>query len=73
MTIWLGPYIIEKCHDNGSIHIRTMDEEEIPLLVNGFRIKSYNEPLTKEEFINTVKTKKLDVIDRKDALNPSKH
>eukprot|EP00253_Pinus_taeda_P022113 PITA_22113 len=24
-TIWLGPYVIEKCHDNGSMQIRTID------------------------------------------------
>lgn len=34
-TIWLGPYVIERCHDNGLVQIRTIDEEAIPLLVNG--------------------------------------
>ena len=34
MTICLGPYIMEKCFDNGSVQIRTIDEEGIPLLVN---------------------------------------
>eukprot|EP00253_Pinus_taeda_P033587 PITA_33587 len=29
-TRWLGPYIVEKCNDNGSILIRTIDEESIP-------------------------------------------
>eukprot|EP00253_Pinus_taeda_P004766 PITA_04766 len=32
---WLGPYAVEKCNDNGSILIRTIDEEAIPMLVNG--------------------------------------
>jgi hypothetical protein len=32
MTRWLGPYIIEKCYDNGSFQIRTIDEEGISLL-----------------------------------------
>jgi hypothetical protein len=72
MTRWLGPYIIEKCHDNGSVQIRTIDEEGIPLLVNGFRLKVYNKPMTREEFTTTVKTQNLDVIDSRDALNPSK-
>jgi hypothetical protein len=53
MTRWLGPYIIEKCYDNGSVQIRTIDEEGISLLVNGFRLKTYNKPLTKEEFTTT--------------------
>eukprot|EP00253_Pinus_taeda_P021134 PITA_21134 len=34
-TIWLGPYAVENCNDNGSILIRTIDEEAIPVLVNG--------------------------------------
>jgi hypothetical protein len=72
MTRWLGPYIIEKCYDNGLVQIRTVDEEKIPLLVNGFRLKVYNKPLTKDEFTETIKTQRLDVIDRKHALNPSR-
>jgi hypothetical protein len=71
MTRWLGPYIIEKCYDNGSVQIITIDEEGIPLLVNGFRLKTYNKPLTKEEFTTTVRKQNMDVIDRKNALNPS--
>lgn len=34
-TRWLGPYVIKRCHDNGSVQIRTIDVEAIPLLVNG--------------------------------------
>eukprot|EP00253_Pinus_taeda_P004027 PITA_04027 len=34
-TRWLGPYTVEKCNDNGSILIRTIDDEAIPMLVNG--------------------------------------
>jgi hypothetical protein len=25
MTKWLGPYMTKKCHDNGSVQIRTID------------------------------------------------
>lgn len=46
-TIWLGPYIIEKCHDNGSVQVRTIDAEAIPLLVNGHRLEVYKRPLSK--------------------------
>jgi len=53
---WLGPYLIEKCHDNGAVQIRTIDEEGIPLLVNGYRLKVYKKPMSKEEFINTINT-----------------
>jgi hypothetical protein len=48
------------------------DEESTPLLVNGFRLKLYNNPFTREEFTITIKETIFDVIDNKDALNPSK-
>ena len=53
-TRWLGPYVIEKCHDNGSIQIRIIDAEAVPLLVNGYRLKVYKKPLSKQEFINGI-------------------
>eukprot|EP00253_Pinus_taeda_P011869 PITA_11869 len=46
-TKWLGPYVVERCHDNRSVQIRAMDEEAIPLLVNGHRLKMYKRPLSK--------------------------
>jgi len=61
MTIWLGPYLIEKCHDNGTFQIRTVDEEGIPLLVNGYSLKVYRKPMSKEEFINTI-SREMNVI-----------
>ena len=54
MTRWLGPYVIEKCHDNGVVEIRTIDEEGILFLVNRYRLKAYKRPLSKEEFISTI-------------------
>ena len=50
-THWLGPYDIEKFFNNGAVRIRTIDEEKVPLLVNGYRLKFYHKPITKEEFI----------------------
>ena len=38
-TRWLRPNVVERCHDNGSMQIRTIDEEAIPLFVNGHRLK----------------------------------
>eukprot|EP00253_Pinus_taeda_P022155 PITA_22155 len=46
-TIWLGTYVIEIFHDNGSVQIRTIDAEAIPLLVNGHIMKFYMRPLSK--------------------------
>ena len=53
-TRWLGPYVLERCHDNGSVQIITIDEEAIPLLVNGHRLKMYKRPLSKQEFIESI-------------------
>jgi len=53
-TRWLRPYVVERCHDNGSMQIRTIDEEAIPLLVNGHRLKMYKRPLSRQEFINNI-------------------
>ena len=61
MTRWLGPYVIEKCHDNGVVQIRTIDEEGIPFLVNGYRLNAYSIPFSMEEFISTI-SKAVNVI-----------
>ena len=53
-TRWFGPYVVERCHDNGSVQFRTIDEEAIPLLVNGHRLKMYKRPLSKQEFIDNI-------------------
>jgi hypothetical protein len=72
MTRWLGPYIIEKYYDNGLVHIRTIDEEGILLLVNGFSIKVYNKTMIRKEFTTILKERNLYVIDSINNLNPSK-
>ena len=43
-----------KMFDNGVVQIRTIDEEGIPLLVNGHRLKIYKKPLSRAEFINSI-------------------
>jgi len=48
---WLGSYEIEKVFNNGAVRIRTIDESKTPLLVNGHRLKIYQKPISKEEFI----------------------
>ena len=56
MTRWLGPYLIEKFHDNGVVQVATIDEEDMPFLVNGYRLKSYKTPLSRGEFISIIST-----------------
>ena len=55
VTRWLGPYTMEKLFDNGRVQIRTIDEEGITLLVNGHILKIYKKPLSREEFINSIR------------------
>ena len=50
-TRWLGPYTMDKSNENGSVLIRTIDDEAIPMLFNGHRLKVYKKPLSKREFI----------------------
>eukprot|EP00253_Pinus_taeda_P034926 PITA_34926 len=56
-TRWLGPYVVERCPDNGLVQIKSIDEEAIPLLFNGHRLKMYKRPLSKQEFINNINKK----------------
>jgi len=46
-TRWLWIYVVERCHDNGLVQIRTIDEEAIPLVINGPRSKVYKMLLSK--------------------------
>jgi len=48
-TRWLGPYTVEKCNENGSFLIRTVDEEAIIMLVNGHRLKIYKKKKRKRK------------------------
>ena len=52
-THWLGPYEIQEVFDNGSVQIKTIDEEEASFLVNGHRLKVYNKPLNRDEFVSS--------------------
>eukprot|EP00253_Pinus_taeda_P025379 PITA_25379 len=51
LTHWLGPYEIDKVFSNGAVRIKTIDEYQTPLIVNGHRLKIYYKPLSKEEFV----------------------
>eukprot|EP00253_Pinus_taeda_P032423 PITA_32423 len=50
-THWLGQYEIEKVFSNGAVRIKTIDEHQTPLILNGHKLKIYHKPLSKEEFI----------------------
>eukprot|EP00253_Pinus_taeda_P031073 PITA_31073 len=40
---WLGPYTMENYNGNGSVLIRTIDHEAIPMLVNGPSVENLRE------------------------------
>lgn len=61
---------MEKCNDNGSVLIRNIDEEAIPMLVNGHRLKIYRKPLLRQEFIETLEKSVL-VIEQGSASVPT--
>ena len=50
-THWLGPYEIEEIFDNGVFKIKTIDEASVSFVVNGHRLKIYNKPINKEDFM----------------------
>ena len=45
---------MEKFHENGVVWIKNIDEEGVPLLVNGYRIIGYKNPMSRVEFINSI-------------------
>lgn len=69
ITSRLGLYLVDKCHDNGLVRIRTIYEEKIPLLVNGYRLKFYKNPLSRTKFIDSI-SKEMNFIESIKAPNP---
>jgi hypothetical protein len=53
-TRWLGPYEVETVFDNGSVKIKTIDDSQNSFVVNGHRLKVYNKPLSKDDFLQEV-------------------
>ena len=60
---------MEKCNDNGSVLIRTIDDEAIPMLVNGHRLEVYKKPLSKREFFEDL-NKTVLVVEQVLAYTP---
>ena len=70
--LFTGFSTIIKSHDNGSVQIKNIDEEVIPLLINGNKVKVYKKPLSKQEFINGI-SKRLMLVEKVSASTPSSH
>lgn len=49
-THWLGPYEIQKVHDNGTLTLITIDSSGYAFKVNGHRVHLYRKTITRESF-----------------------
>jgi len=49
-TRWLGPYEVDVVFPNGTVRLLTIDDSRTPLLVNGYRLRLYQQPVSKEDF-----------------------
>jgi hypothetical protein len=54
MTRLLGPYEVETIFYNGSVRIKTIDDSQNSFVVNGHRLKVYNKPLSKDDFLQEI-------------------
>ena len=57
-THWLGPYEVEHVFNNGSVRIRTIDDEKVSFLVNGHRMRLCQKPMSKDQFVSDLQTQK---------------
>jgi hypothetical protein len=73
-TRWMATYEIDTIHDNGSIRIKKIDEQQTPLLMNGHRLIIYNIPLSKEEFLTRIlQNSDMQVISKEGDLPTNPH
>ena len=53
-TRWLGPYEIVTAFDNGFVRIKTIDDSDISFVVNGHRLRLYQKPISKNDFLQDI-------------------
>ena len=59
----MGPYEVDTVYDNGAVRIKTIDENQNSLVVYGHRLKVYQKPLSKEDFVkNVLQTTKMQLV-----------
>eukprot|EP00253_Pinus_taeda_P013423 PITA_13423 len=49
-TRWLGLHEVDIFFPNGTVRLVTIDGSRTPLLVNGYRLRLYQRPISKEDF-----------------------
>jgi hypothetical protein len=62
----MGPYEVETVYDNGSVRIKTIDENQTSFVVNGHRLKVYHKRLSKEDFVkNALQSSEMQLVSKK--------
>ena len=70
-THWLCPYDIVDVYDNGSIKLQTIFDEASTFLVNEHRLKIYNKPVNKEDFLQQIsQQKEMEVLEKHTSVSP---
>jgi hypothetical protein len=68
---WLGPYEIAQVYDNGSVKLQTIDDEASSFIVNGHRLKLYNKPVSKEDFLHQISEQnEMEVLEKQNHVFP---
>lgn len=55
-TRWLRAYEVDTIFPNGIVRLLTIDDSRTPLLMNGYRLRLYQQPISKEDFKATCMT-----------------
>ena len=63
-THWLGPYEVVTAFDNGSIKIKPIDGSEVSFIVNGYRLRLYHQPTSRQDFVqNVLQHREMELIE----------
>jgi hypothetical protein len=62
---------VEIVFDNGSVKIKTIDEECISFVVNGHRLRLYHKTMSKEIFVHDILQQSEMEVVNKESLAPS--
>ena len=49
-TRWMGPYLVNKVFDNGTVLLVAINENHASLFANGHRLRLYHKPISKDAF-----------------------
>lgn len=70
-TRWLGPYEIQKVHDNGTLTLITIDGSGYTFKANDHQVHLYRKPLTRESFCQQLRQDSdMDILREEDKSPP---